>query len=309
MTEAFVLAAGLGMRLRPLTDELPKPLVPIFQKPLITFAFDHLISAGIERLVVNTHRLPERFREALPESIYRDRRITFLHEPNLLGTGGGLKNAQPRLQTESFIAYSGDILSDFALEPLLEEHRLAGNDVTLALRQTPFKSSITLDGNRIVKIGDGGDYDYANVSIWMHRTVDLIPPGKSVSFIPTLINAIAAGRKVGGIVVNDGKWFNIGSVKEYLEVHETIAKQDWKPAYLAQTNGWPTSVARDAVIDATASLSGFYSVGAGCRVGARAQLADTILWPGARVAPGSQLRNCVVRVGKVAEGKLEDAIV
>ena len=61
ITQAFVLAAGLGMRLRPLTDELPKPLIPIFQKPLITFALDHLISVGVNRFVINTHRHPELF--------------------------------------------------------------------------------------------------------------------------------------------------------------------------------------------------------------------------------------------------------
>ena len=66
ITQAFVLGAGLGTRLRPLTDDLPKPLVPIFQKPLITFAFDHLIEAGITGLVVNTHHCPERFMETFP---------------------------------------------------------------------------------------------------------------------------------------------------------------------------------------------------------------------------------------------------
>ena len=63
ITQAFVLGAGLGTRLRPLTDDLPKPLIPIFQKPLITFAFDHLIKAGCRKLVVNTHHRPERFTE------------------------------------------------------------------------------------------------------------------------------------------------------------------------------------------------------------------------------------------------------
>jgi mannose-1-phosphate guanylyltransferase len=61
VTQAFVLGAGLGTRLRPLTDDLPKPLIPIFQKPLITFALDHLIGAGVERFIINTHRLPESF--------------------------------------------------------------------------------------------------------------------------------------------------------------------------------------------------------------------------------------------------------
>ena len=71
ITQAFVLAAGLGTRLRPLTDELPKPLVPIFQKPLITFALDHLIASGIWRFVVNTHRLPHLFERQFAEKNYR----------------------------------------------------------------------------------------------------------------------------------------------------------------------------------------------------------------------------------------------
>src|ERR1044071_845597 len=89
ITQAFVLGAGLGTRLRPLTDDLPKPLVPIFQKPLITFALDHLIDIGIEKFFVNTHHRPERFAEVFPER-YRDRRIQFSHEPELLETAGGI---------------------------------------------------------------------------------------------------------------------------------------------------------------------------------------------------------------------------
>jgi mannose-1-phosphate guanylyltransferase len=309
MTEAFILAAGHGVRLRPLTDYLPKPLVPIFQKPLITFAFDHLIAAGIDQLMVNTHRLPEEFRRVFPESIYRDRKITFLHEPDLLGTGGGLKNAQAHLQTESFIVYSGDILTDFALKRLVEEHRGGGHDVTLALRQTSYKPSITFRDNRVVKIGDRGDYDFANVSIWTHRALDLIPRGRSVSFIPSLVEAIAAGRKIGGVLVNDGRWYNIGSAKEYLEVHKTIAHNDWRPDFLGRRNDWPVSIAPNAVIHASAALSGFYSVDRNCLVGACAKLVDTVLWPDAQVAPESELRNCVVRAGKVAEGILENVIV
>ena len=88
--QAFVLGAGLGLRLRPLTEHLPKPLVPIYQKPLITFSFDHLIAAGCETFVVNTHPHPERFSEFFPTTTYRNRPIRLLHEPELLGTGGGI---------------------------------------------------------------------------------------------------------------------------------------------------------------------------------------------------------------------------
>src|SRR5471032_431862 len=112
ITQAFVLGAGLGLRLRPLTAELPKPLVPIFQKPLITFALDHLLGAGIESFAINTHRIPENFEKAFPQRNYRGVPLTLLHEPVLLETGGGIKNAEASLRKEPFIVYSGDILTD-----------------------------------------------------------------------------------------------------------------------------------------------------------------------------------------------------
>src|SRR5207248_6049324 len=98
ITQAFVLAAGVGTRLRPLTDELPKPLVPIFQKPLITFALDHLITTGIQRFVVNTHRLPHLFERQFAEKSYRGRSADLVNEPELLETGGGIKNAETLLR-------------------------------------------------------------------------------------------------------------------------------------------------------------------------------------------------------------------
>jgi len=79
ITQAFVLAAGLGTRLRPLTDDLPKPLIPIFQKPLITFALDHLIGAGMNKFIINTHRLPESFQEFFSQSDYAGRSVTVIN--------------------------------------------------------------------------------------------------------------------------------------------------------------------------------------------------------------------------------------
>src|SRR6476469_7587509 len=106
VTQACVLGAGLGLRLRPLTEDLPKPLVPIFQKPLITFALDHLLAAGVESFAINTHRIAEHFAAAFPNRSYRGAPVTLLHEPVLLETGGGIKNAEPALRREAFIVYS-----------------------------------------------------------------------------------------------------------------------------------------------------------------------------------------------------------
>ncbi|HYF36671.1 MAG TPA: sugar phosphate nucleotidyltransferase, partial [Prosthecobacter sp.] len=112
MRKAFVLGAGLGERLRPLTDQLPKPLIPVFHRPLITYAFDHLIAAGVEELVVNTHHLPEAYAHEFPNRRYRGLPIHFRHEaPVRLETAGGIANVQDLLGDEPFIVYNGDILT------------------------------------------------------------------------------------------------------------------------------------------------------------------------------------------------------
>ena len=309
ITQAFVLGAGLGARLRPLTDNLPKPLIPIFQKPLITFAFDHLISAGVTRLLVNTHHLPERFADNFPTRTYRNVPIEFRHEPLLLETGGGIKNAESWLGKAPFIVYSGDILTDVDLAPLMEEHFRRKNDVTLGLRKTGLGSDVILRNGEIVAIRKKneppGDYDYAGISIWNANIFERIPPATKISLIPILVDWIQQRGRIGGVVLSEKKWFNIGTRADYLEVHRTIVAARWKPNYV-NTPEWPLSIARDALVSTTAQLLGFYSIGAGCSVGEEAILENTIAWPGAQIASRSRLQNCIVRSHQKAQGALHD---
>lgn len=311
ITQAFVLAAGLGTRLRPLTDELPKPLVPIFQKPLITFALDHLIANGIQRFVVNTHRLPHLFENQFAERCYRGRPVDLVNEPELLETGGGIKNAEPFLRDGDFLTYSGDILTDIPLGLLIKEHFRAGNDVTLALRDTGFKPSIAYQNGRIVDIGERfgmvGNYDFANIAVWSKKVFQRIPRRK-ISFIPILLDWIGEGGKIGGLVLNEGKWFNIGSSAQYVEVHRMIASEAWGADFIGDKD-WKARVAKNATIDKTAQLRGLTVVGADCYVGAGAILEDTIVWPGAQIASLSELQGCIVRTRQRAEGTLQNAIV
>ena len=309
--QAFVLAAGLGTRLRPLTEELPKPLVPIFQKPLITFALDHLIAIGIEKIFINTHRLPERFAEAFPKNRYREISINFVHEPVLLETGGGIKNIEAELGAEPFITYSGDLLTDIRLQPLIDEHFARGNDVTLALRKTQFAPSIAFREHRVVDIskryGVSGEFDFANIAVWNPTIFARIPAKEKISFIPILCDWIGAGGKIGGVVLEEGKWFNLGSRGEYFEVHRVILK-GWRPRHVKGTD-WSAPIHPSAIVDPSAELRGCSVLGKDCRVGAGAVLEDAILWPGAQIASRSELQDCIVRTRQRAEGILQNAIV
>lgn len=304
ITQAFVLGAGLGTRLRPLTDDLPKPLVPIFQKPLITFALDHLIDIGIESFVINTHLLPEQFANVFADQTYRDRPVRLVHEQELLETGGGIKNIEPYLESAPFIVYSGDVLTDISLEPLVTEHFRGGNDVTLALRHTGLARDVALHDGRVLDIGNkyghAGNCDFANVSVWSPKIFERIPARKKISFIQIVTKWIGESGKIGGVILNENRWFNIGSRAQYLEIHRAIA-DGWRPRYV-ETPEWPIRVAKSAIVAVSAQLSGFFSVGADCSVGDDAIIEDTILWPGAQIASKSHLLGCIVRSQQKASG-------
>ena len=302
--QAFVLGAGLGTRLRPLTEELPKPLVPIFQKPLITFALDHLIDLGIEKIFINTHRLPEMFAAAFPENRYLGRELTFVNEPVLLDTGGGIKNIEQQLGREPFITYSGDVLTDVRLQPMIDDHFERGNDVTLALRETGLGSAIAFRDGQVVDIsnrrGVPGNYDFANIAVWNRSVFERIPPGQKISFIPILGDWLSEGAKIGGVVLDQGEWFNLGSRAEYFDVHRAILS-GWRLGYV-KTMDWTAPIHSSATVDPTATLRGCSVIGKDCRVGAGPVLEDTIVWPGSQIASKAELFGCIVRARKTATG-------
>lgn len=309
ITQAFVLGAGLGTRLRPLTEDLPKPLVPIFQKPLIAFAFDHLIEAGIGRFFVNTHHQPQRFAQIFPNATYRDRLIEFSHEPRLLETAGGIANIGESLGKEPLLVYNGDILTDLPLAPVIESHFAAGNVVTLALRSGDGPKHIAFDPStgRVLDIrnqlGTGAREEFVFTGIYVvdRKFVDLLERGLKRSVIPAFLDLIRRSEKLGGVVINQGHWWDVGNRDAYLQLHRELPNLSF-PSYPVDDPHWRVSIHNTAVVDPTAQLRGCSVVGAGCGVGAGAMLEDTILWPGSQIASRSDLRDCIVRSGKQAEG-------
>jgi NDP-sugar pyrophosphorylase family protein len=320
---AFVLGAGLGTRLRPLTDLVPKPLLPIFGKPIITFVLDHLIAHGVERFVINTHHLPDQInqlfeaetgeQELVPTGCYRGREVRVVYEPALLETGGGIRNAAPLLGDEPFFVYSGDLLTDLDLHQLVDIHFSDGHGVTLALRTTGLSSDVSFDAGaglvvdvrQMLKSGIPGAFDFANISVWDPAAIEEIPTDKKTSFIPVLVDWISRSGRVGGAVVEDGRWFNIGKRAEYLRIHRVIAREGWRPAYLAEA-GWPASVDPGAKVSLGAEISEDSWVGANSLIESAAKLRNAIAWPNSIIRTGVELTRCVVAGGEVRQGVFDE---
>ena len=302
--KSFVLGAGLGKRLRPLTERRPKPLVPVYEKPLITFAFDHLIDSGVTSFVVNTHHCPESYAAHLGGGSYRGCSLAFRHEPVLLDTGGGIKNAEDLIGPAPFVVYNGDVLADFPLRPAIESHLASGNIATLVLRSSGGPLHIQCRDGLVTdirnSIGNSCDpsFLFTGISILSPEIFRHIPSGEIISIIPVYLSLIRAGIPIGGLTVDDGLWFDLGSRDAYIDAHELL-----RNGGLSYVQGaWPQPVQDSAVVDASAHLVGACSVGAGARVGEGAVLEDCVLWENAVVKPGARLVRCIVREGMTAGG-------
>ena len=282
--QAFILGAGLGTRLEPLTFILPKPLMPVFQKPLIQHTMDHFMKAGVTEFIINTSTLELAWDKAFPcpDPQYRGCPVTFSHEDEPLDSGGGVKKILPLWKEGPLIVHNGDILTDIPLGDLLAEHRRSGNLLTMALRSIDGKRNVGFD-EATCRITDmrhalginPGTHQFAGTYIMEPEVARLFPSEDKFSIFPIWLELIKQGR-AGGVVFDWANWHEIGNPAGYLD------------AILELPNSQR--------IHPTATISALAEVGEDCMVGqdavipAGCELDDCIVWPRTHVTPGTYRR-------------------
>lgn len=146
ISRAFILGAGLGTRLRPLTHVLPKPLIPFFHEPLVLHSMRRCYDCGIREFIINTHHLAEAWDQAFPERSWNGCPVHFSHEPVLLDSGGGVKKIEPLASAEEpLLVINGDMAATFDLRRVMEDHVRHRPAVTLALRTSGDKRNVGFD--------------------------------------------------------------------------------------------------------------------------------------------------------------------
>lgn len=277
--QSFILGAGLGTRLQPLTSILPKPLMPVFQKPLVQHILDYHYKAGIEEFLINISHLAPMWERAFPENKWRGRPVHFSKEERPLDSGGGLKKIMPFVHPgEPLLVHNGDILTDLPLDELLDAHRRGGHLVTLALR--------SIDGNKNVGFDqasglvtdmrhalgiDSGSCQFAGVYVMEPEVARLFPDEELFSIVPIWLQLIRE-HKVGGVIFDRAQWYETGSPAGYLDnVLDMTAIQ---------------RIHDSACIHPMATLSEDCAVGAGARIPEGTELTDCIVWPRTHVKPG-----------------------
>jgi mannose-1-phosphate guanylyltransferase len=316
--KAMVLAAGLGTRLRPLTYEITKPMVPVLDRPVMAHILDLLDRHGFEEVIANLHYFPDSIRE------HFGGRLQYRYEEELLGTAGGVRACADFFGGEAFLIISGDALTDIDLGAFVARHRAAGGIATLAVKQVSdtreygvvlHDAEGRITGFQEKPEPDDALSDLGNCGIYIFEPAifDWFPERPFADWAQDVFPALLAGDVPFHIHQHRDYWNDVGSLAELRqgtfdalrgELQLQVQGQEVRPG--VTLSGDPAALPEDLEIDGhvwigqdvqigeNVRLMGPVVLGDGASVGDGAQLRDSIVFPGTEVAPGAILVGAIV---------------
>jgi NDP-sugar pyrophosphorylase family protein len=310
----MVLAAGLGTRLRPLTATIPKPLVPVANRPLLEYTFATLAAAGVRQAVVNAHHLPDQLEAGLRALDASGLELHVSRESRILGTAGGLKKAEAFLSGGTFLMLNGDFLVDLDLSRVLEFHMQQKATATMVLIPDESSGVLGVDPDGVIRRfiaprpadepEDRLSCGFTGIHVLEPEVFRSIPPGKPWEINKQVYpDLIAKGRRVCGFV-HRGYWREAGSPAGYLAANREVLAG--RAGALAPRPG-----AGAATLDGAACVAPVLA-GRGVRVGAGVEIGpETVIGPEALIGDGARVRRSVILEGAEvpAGADLDGAVV
>jgi mannose-1-phosphate guanylyltransferase len=322
--KAMVLAAGLGTRLRPLTYEITKPMVPVLDRPVMEHIVDLLERHSFDGVIANLHYFPETIREHFGE------RISYHYEEQLLGTAGGVRACADFFGDEPFLVISGDALTDIDLSAFAARHREAGGIATLAVKQVPDTREYgvvlhdqqgRITGFQEKPSPEEALSDLGNCGIYMFdpRIFDYFPDRPFVDWAKDVFPVLLENDVPFHIHELSEYWNDIGSLGELrqgtfdalrgelrLEIQgeelrsglTVVGRSPLREDTDVDGSAW---IGRDVQIGARVRLMGPIVLGDGAQIGDGAQLRESIVFPGTQVAPESILIGAIAGHGGILQ--------
>jgi mannose-1-phosphate guanylyltransferase len=331
--QALILAGGEGTRLRPLTSTVPKPVVPLVDRPFIVYMLDWLRRHGIDDVVMSCGHLASGVRNVLGDGSAFDVKLRYVEEPRPLGTGGALKFAESLLD-ERFLMFNGDVLADFDLTAQIAHHERTGARATLALTPVEDPTAYGLvrtegDGavTEFVEKPAPDQIDTRNISagayVLERSILELLEPEQPASIerdvFPQLVGAGLYG------CVSEGYWLDIGTPERYLEASFDIIEGTVGTGVAERMGSGYLCVERNvdnagriipsALVESGcrigdgARIGGRVVLGNGVSIGANTTVERSVVLQGAEIGANCTLSNCVVAGGvRVGDGCVVDGL-
>jgi NDP-sugar pyrophosphorylase family protein/aminoglycoside/choline kinase family phosphotransferase len=271
----FILAAGLGERLRPITNHIPKPLLPVLGKPVLESVLEKVSALPVAGIGVNLHYKKELIEQWIKQSAFNDK-VTLFPENPVLGTGGALRNAEGFLRDSAFLVHNADILSDIDLEKLIAFHAASGNFATLAVHNFPKFNNLVIDENGyLTEIGamcslcrapGSRLVAFTGIAVYTPLFLKVLPEGPS-SVVHAWTEVISSGQRIGTYDVSGCYWTDIGTPASYAKAVITELRNNGETVYVHSS----VDSCRNVEID------GY-----------------TVIEQGSMLSKGLSLRNCIV---------------
>jgi NDP-sugar pyrophosphorylase family protein len=298
---AMLLCAGLSTRLGALGTARPKPMLPVCGLPILAYGVTNLVAHGISELVINTHHRGDLIERELGDGRRYGARIRYIHEPHILGTGGGLKHALPLLdpdgRDEPFFSVNGKLIFDVDFTAVLAAHRAAGDVLgTMVVRRVPdakaWGAVQVRDGDVVDILGDG-EHMFCGVHVTRPSVMARLPDGEADSIRQGYLPWMRAGGRVAAYEHVHGYFAEHSTPERYLDSNWALLAGDTLRHPPGRTRGIdptarihptamlvePLRIGAGAHVAAGVTVGPYAVVGDGARV--ERDLARAIVWPGA----------------------------
>lgn len=326
--KAMVLAAGLGTRLRPLTDLHPKPLMPLMLRPTLEHILHQLRQQGVQEVVINLHHKASQLAEWLGDGQRWGLRLHCSYESDILGTAGGIKRVEHLLHDAPFLVLNADVLARLDLHALWQWHRRHAALVTMVVRADPaarqYGPVVVGPEHRVLHINgrpvsqrhlQGEETIFTGIQVVSPEVLQHIPPQQRVSTTADLYPFLVAQRRAVYGYRYSGYWMDIGVPERYLQAHWDIlrgalgrqwlsrlpsgsrvvlANQGAEQPQSAATLVPPVLLGPAVELARSARIGPYAVVGAGCSIGPGAVVQHSVLWNRVHVAAGACLDGCIL---------------
>lgn len=317
---AMILAAGFGTRLRPLTNAMAKPMVPVCNRPLIAWAIDSLLAAGINEIVINVHHAPESLQSWVPQHVGSRASVHFSAESEILGTGGGIRHARKLLEGDgAFVVVNGDTIQN----PPIRELSLRRSDedslAALLLRVPPPDDRFTpvfFEEGVVTGIGDGTGEPlmFSGCHVISDRIFDLLPDRPFSGIVEDVYMPILGGsgdELLAGVVADDPMWYDVGTPRRFLDASldllalmtslavpvpedsslagSCLAASEVSDASESSVIGFRCDIARDSRVRRSVVMDA-------ARIGTGADICGSVIGPGVSIPPGILAENAFICV-------------
>ncbi len=223
--QAMILAAGFGTRLLPYTAVCPKPLFPLLNEPLLLLTVRRLQAAGFDHIIVNCHYL----REQIVSALAAIDGVVIQEEEIVLGTGGGLRMALPRMRDQPLLVTNGDIYHMVDFQELYRAHDPARAAVTMAMHDYPRFNKVTVQGGQVIGFDGQGSADllaFTGLHVLEPEILEKIPQDQEYSIIERYREILEEGGRIQARRVDGCSWTDMGTVTDYLALHGRLLQKE-----------------------------------------------------------------------------------